>query len=61
MVKALPTFKAYTVDERLRQFRKVDRNKPSIDFVDFDSAEGRKLLEEYKESLDQFERNDQKL
>lgn len=50
MVKELPTFKGYTIDERLRQFRKVDRNKPSMDFVDFDSEEGQELLEEYEES-----------
>lgn len=47
MVKELPTFKGYTVDERLKQFRKVDKTKPSIDFVDFDSEEGQQLLEEY--------------
>lgn len=50
MVKELPKFKGYTVDEKLRQFRKVDKGKPSIDFVDFDSDEGSKLLEEYEES-----------
>ena len=50
MVKELPTFKGYTMDERLKQFRKVDRSKPSIDFVDFDSEEGQELLEEYEES-----------
>lgn len=49
MVKELPTYKGYTVDQRLRQFRKVDRKKPSIDFVDFDSEEGRELLEQYEE------------
>jgi len=48
MVKELPTFKGYTVDTRLKQFRKVDRSKPSIDFVDFDSEEGQELLEEYE-------------
>ena len=50
MVKELPTFKGYTVDERLKQFRKVDRSKPSIDFVEFDSEKGQELLEEYEES-----------
>lgn len=44
-------FKGYTVDNGLRQFRKVDIEKPSIDFVDFDSEEGQKLLEE----MDEFE------
>ena len=48
MVKELSTFKGYTVDQRLRQFRKVDRSKPSIDFVDFDSEEGQELLAEYE-------------
>ena len=49
MVKELPKFKSYTVDERLKQFRKVDIEKPSIDFVDFDSDEGQELLEEMGE------------
>lgn len=47
MVTKLPEFKGYTVDEKLKQFRKVDREKPSIEFVDFDSKEGKKLLKEY--------------
>jgi hypothetical protein len=50
MIKQLPTFKGYTVDEKLRQFRKVDKSKPSIDFVEFDSDKGQALLEEYEES-----------
>ena len=50
MVKELPKFKGYTVDQRLRQFRKVDKDKPSIDFVNFDSDEGQELLAEYEES-----------
>ena len=49
MVTRLPEFKGYTVDERLKQFRKVDRDKPSIDFVDFDSDEGQELLDQYEE------------
>lgn len=43
----LPTFEGYTVDERLRQFRKVSYDKkgnPSIAFVDFDSEKGKKLI-----------------
>ncbi len=47
MVKELPNYKGYTVDERLRQIRKVDREKPSIEFIDFDSAEGQEILEGY--------------
>ena len=50
MVKELPTFKGYTVDERLQEFRKVDKSKPSIDFVKFDSEKGQELLEEYEKT-----------
>jgi hypothetical protein len=46
MPKQLPTFKGYTVDFRLREFRRVDSRLPSIGFIPFDSAEGQKLLEE---------------
>lgn len=53
MVKELPKFKGYTVDENLRQVRKVDMEKPSIEFVNFDSEEGQELLDEYDESEDE--------
>ena len=49
MVKELPKFKGYTVDKRLKQFRKVDMEKLSIDFVEFDSEMGQELLEEMGE------------
>jgi len=43
----LPTFRGYTVDKRLRQFRKVSKGeKPQIEFIDFDSEEGRELIDE---------------
>ncbi len=46
----LPTFKGYTVDARLRQFRKVSHGEsPQIEFIDFNSEEGQGLLEEMKE------------
>ena len=45
--KTLPTFKGYTVDEHLREFRKVDPMQ-GIEFVKFDSPEGKELLTEYK-------------
>lgn len=48
MVKELPNFKGYTVDEKLQQFRKVNRDEPSIEFVDFDSEKGQELLDEYE-------------
>jgi hypothetical protein len=49
MVTKLPEFKGYTVDERLKQFRKVDHEKPSIEFVEFNSEKGKKLLDEYED------------
>jgi hypothetical protein len=48
MVTKLPEFKGYTVDERLKQFRKVDHDKPSVEFVEFNSEKGKKLLDEYE-------------
>lgn len=53
MTKELPKFKGYTIDERLKQFRKVDKGKPSIDFVDFESEEGKELLAQYDESKEE--------
>jgi hypothetical protein len=49
MVTKLPEFKGYTIDERLKQFRKVDHDKPSIEFVEFNSEKGKKLLDEYED------------
>jgi hypothetical protein len=34
------------VDYRLREFRRVDYEKPTIEFVAFDSEKGRELLAE---------------
>jgi len=53
MVTKLPEFKGYTVDARLGQFRKIDKDKPSIEFVDFDSEEGEELLRQYEDSLEE--------
>jgi hypothetical protein len=50
-VRVLPTFKGYTVDVRLRQFRKADP-ETGIEFIEFDSPKGDSLLGEYVESLD---------
>ena len=52
MVRELPVFRGYTVDIRLRQFRKVSREMSSIEFIDFSSEEGDLLLGDYIESLD---------
>jgi len=41
----LPTFNGYTIDARLRQFRKVEHGEnPQIEFIDFDSEQGQELL-----------------
>ena len=44
----LPTFRGFTVDKRLKQFRKVIPQE-SLEFVEFDSLEGEALLEEMAE------------
>ncbi len=51
MVTKLSEFKGYTVDVKLKQFRKVSKDK-EIEFINFDSIEGDKLLGEYIETLD---------
>ena len=43
--KMLPVFKGYTVDLRLRQFRKAVLDE-TLEFIDFDTEEGEKLLSE---------------
>ena len=50
MVKELPIFKGYTVDERLKEFRRVIYHEegPSIEFIPFDSPKGQELLSEYR-------------
>ena len=45
--RKLPEFKGYTVDERLREFRKVVHGK-SIEFIDFGSKKGIKLLKKMR-------------
>ncbi len=42
-VRKLKTFKGYTVDFRLEQFRKMDYGKQP-QFIDFTSPKGKKLL-----------------
>ncbi len=47
MPKKLVKFKGYTVDFRLKQFRKVNNFNKNIEFVDFESEKGRKLLKQF--------------
>ena len=46
-LRKLPTFKGYTVDERLREFRKFEPGQLG-EFIAFDSDQGRKLIKELK-------------
>ncbi len=46
-VTVLPIFKGYTVDMRLREFRRAIPDV-TLEFIPFNSPEGRKLLEELK-------------
>ncbi len=50
MIRQLPTFKGYTVDVRLKQFRRVDALW-GMEFIDFDTPQGEDLLEEFVESI----------
>ena len=46
-VTVLPTFKGYTVDMRLKEFRRAIPDV-TLEFIPFNSPEGNKLLEELK-------------
>ena len=52
----LPTYNGYTIDKRLRQFRKVAREAheefPGIEFIEFNSKKGQELLAEIQEYFD---------
>jgi len=47
--RELPTFKGYTVDYRLREFRKAKVDK-KLEFISFDSPRGQELLKEMGQS-----------
>lgn len=47
--RKLPEFDGYTVDFRLREFRKVIYGR-SIEFIPFESAKGKKLLRKMERS-----------
>jgi hypothetical protein len=49
-MRKLPIYKGYTIDIRLKEFRKVDL-KSGIKFILFDSDEGDKLLSGYLKTL----------
>lgn len=49
MIRQLPTFKGYTIDARLKEFRKVDPLW-GMEFIRFETPKGEALLEELVES-----------
>ena len=46
-VNILPTFKGYTVDLRLREFRRAIPDV-TLEFIPFHTSEGKQLLQELK-------------
>ena len=46
-VRILPTFNGYTVDIRLKEFRRAIPDV-TLEFIPFNSREGKNLLEELK-------------
>lgn len=46
-VIVLPTFKGYTVDMRLKEFRRAIPDV-TLEFIPFNTPQGKKLLEEMK-------------
>ena len=51
MIRVLPTFKGYTVDVRLKEFRKANIGE-ELEFISFESPFGEELLDGYIESLE---------
>ncbi len=49
-VTKLPTFKGYTVDTHLKEFRRAEYGK-ALEFIEFDSLEGYELLTELLEAI----------
>jgi hypothetical protein len=45
-MRQLPTFKGYTVDFRLKEFRKAEYGK-ALEFLSFDSEKGKKMITEF--------------
>lgn len=49
MTRILPVFKGYTVDLRLQEFRKIERDKLP-EFVPFLSDKGARLFHEFRQT-----------
>jgi hypothetical protein len=50
MMRELETFEGFTIDDRLREFRRVYRRDGNfgIEFVPFDSAKGKRLMKKLR-------------
>ena len=51
LLRELPVFEGYTVDDRLEEFRKLERGMLP-EFVPFSSAKGVRLLRRYRASAE---------
>lgn len=51
MVNVLPTINGFTIDVRLKQFRKIEPNGKMV-FINFQTDEGDELLEAFIATLD---------
>jgi len=57
MVEELVVWNGWTIDLKLRQFRKVIKDPdyiPGIRFVDFDSVEGCEIFREYVKDMEAY-------
>jgi hypothetical protein len=55
--RELPTFRGYTVDERLKEFRKAEHGK-TLEFIPFDSPKGQEILKEMESQTAKCERSE---
>ena len=58
--RLLPVFKGYTIDIRCGQIRKVDWGELPV-FIDMNSEEGRKIIDEYAPTLDMDNPKDERI
>jgi len=48
--KKLPVFMGYTLDFRLKEFRKFNLKYRTIEFINFESEKGKRILKKYYNS-----------
>jgi hypothetical protein len=55
MIKTLPQFKGWTVDERLGQFRRIkqiNKHFACMEYLNFETEKGNKILNQYIKTLE---------